>query len=172
MRPRPGRSKKLPFQGKCWYDGKRVWRSRARAEEAVAALRRNDETEDIRLYWCSRAGAWHVTSTPRGEFDRRQVLSNGRNGMTDRELRDLTTILDEHAPRMAESLPAQEMVLKCPCGEPITIRATVVVRRMQAGERDPAAELLSLQIMTEHCGHARADGVGMYVVKEERDAEH
>lgn len=128
-----------------------------------------DPEEHARLYWCPAAGGWHITTHPPGDYDRKQVLSNGRNaGMTDPAVARLTRALDEHTSDWAKPIEPVTLDLPCPvCGQPITVKLGGGVREMKPGKLDPAAELVTLSVESAHHGHNRRDGIGMYVLTPE-----
>lgn len=148
---------KLPYRY-CPYDRKRTWDRRKLAQEAIDHM---DPEEPGYLYWCPEAGGWHITTKPPGDYDRKQVLSNGRGTMTDPELARAVKAMDS---AWTEPIPEVEVELACPCGSPIRVRLGGGRRSMAESRLDPAAELLSLTVYTEHHSHSRRDGVGMYVV--------
>ncbi len=126
-------------------------------------LRSPDPPPQAHVHWCPSAGGYHVTTGDPGDYDRKQVLSNGRYGMTDSEL---IHRIAAAMPNTAE-VPPVEVELVCPCGEPIKVKLGGSVRSLPATKLDPSAELVSLVVTTEHHGHRRQDGFGAYVLRPE-----
>src|SRR5689334_19385763 len=127
---------------------------------------RRQGQEHAHVYWCVQAGAWHITTTPPGEYDRRQVLSNKRGGMTDHSIAATVAAIDRFgAPEWSKPLEPQEVKIQCPCGEPIQVRLGGVVRELKPGPLDPAAELVTLTVEIEHHGDHKRHGMAAYVVK-------
>ena len=143
----------------CYYDHKRSWRSRKAVDDVVAQLRRRDPDEPSRPYWCPKAGAWHITTGTAADYDRRQVMSNGKV-RTDMKVPVEIGALPARGAPLAE----QHVRMTCTCGEPIELDLSGDVRKLPAGGLDPAAELITLVVKVRHHEHNRVEGFGMYVV--------
>lgn len=163
VKRRRAAKKKLPYS-RCRYDHKRTWTSRRLADEAAASIvRRGDGPEQAYVYWCPVAGGWHVSTQPQGEFDRKQVLSNGRGGMTDHSIKATVEAIDTYG-GWAQKLEEKTVELACPCGRPIELRLGGASRELKAGPHDPAAELLTVTVEIVHHGEHRLHGLSAYVV--------
>lgn len=160
--------KRLPYRI-CHYDHKRTWTSRKLANDALEAmLRAPDAPERAYVYWCVKAGGWHVSTRAQGEFDRRQVISNRRGGMTDHAIEATVKAIAEHGiPEWTKTLEPIEVKMECPCGKPIEVKLGGVVRELAPGPHDPAAELITLTLELEHFADHHGHAVSMYVVKRE-----
>lgn len=97
----------MPRYTVCPYHDKRSYKRRPDAQRAADAA--NDPADPMysegtnRVFWCPRAGGWHVTSISQAEMDRRQASKSGGRPLSE----DPHQKWREHTRRMSNARRAK-----------------------------------------------------------------